>query len=142
MILSSRFRESRLKGSPISQFQATSFNEDDMKRLVETLNTAAGNCLPAARLNKAFELCYPDLKKSIDELKTSNLEEDEESENTHVESNILEELLEMTRNTQRLLGNTDTKLYNNIDQVQKKIDNIISRIENNKNLTIDVHLED
>ena len=126
-------KPSDLKGSPISQFQATSFSQDDMKRLVETLNVAAGNCLTSARLNKAFELCYPDLEKSISELKATPANEDmEESEtvaNAHFDPNILEELLEMTRNTQRLLGNTDTKLYSNLDQVQKKIDEVIFNME-------------
>ena len=125
-------KPSDLKTSPISQFQATSFSEDDMKRLVETLNTASGNCLTPARLNKAFELCYPDLEKSLSELKNSDGDETQEndnSSNTHLDASILEELLEMARNTQRLLGNTDAKLYSNIDLVQKKVDDIINRIE-------------
>ena len=103
-----------------------------MKRLIETLNTAAGNCLTQARLDKAFELCYPDLEKSLDGLKTLNISKDEDasrSTNTHLDSSILEELLEMGRNTQRLLGNTDSKLYSNIDQVQKKMDDIINRMD-------------
>ncbi len=125
-------KPSELKGLPISQFQATSFTVEDMKRLVETLNTAAGNCLSSTRLDKAFELCYPDLEKSIKELKDTPIEsenEDEKTSNTHLDPNILEELLEMTRNTQRLLGNTDTKLYNNLDQVQKKIDDFNNKME-------------
>lgn len=36
-------KPSDLKGSPISQFQATSFSKDDMKRLIETLNKALKN---------------------------------------------------------------------------------------------------
>lgn len=126
-------KPSDLKGSPISQFQATTFTREDMKRLVETLNAATGNCLTAARLDKAFELCYPDLEKSITELKESSegeeTEESESSVSVHFDPNILEELLEMTRNTQRLLGNTDAKLYTNLDQVQKKVDDVLSRME-------------
>lgn len=126
-------KPSDLKGSPISQFQATSFSQEDMKRLVETLNIAAGNCLTPVRLNKAFELCYPDLEKSIAELKATPIDNDVEEPDlgtsANLDSNILEELLEMSRNTQRLLGNTDSKLYSNIEQVQKKIDEIISNAE-------------
>ena len=125
-------KPSELKGSPISQFQATSFTKDDMKRLIETLNTAAGNCLTSARLDKAFDLCYPDLENSVDALKKSDIQESEESNDTtstQFDSNILEELLETARNTQRLLGNTDSKLYSNIDEVQKKVDHIVERIE-------------
>lgn len=125
-------KPSDLKGSPISQFQATSFSKDDMKRLIETLNVAAGNCLAPARLDKAFELCYPDLEKDIAELRKISVTDDEEAKaeaNQHIDTSILEELLETARNTQRLLGNTDTKLYSNIDEVQKKVDSIVEKIE-------------
>ena len=126
-------KPSELKGSPISQFQATSFNEEDMKRLIETLNSAAGNCLTTARLNKAFELCYPDLEKSLNELRAIPIEEDSgernDTSNQNLDPNILEELLETARNTQRLLGNTDSKLHGNIEVVQKKTEEIISKIE-------------
>lgn len=130
-------KPSELKGSPISQFQATSFSKDDMKRLIETLNVAAGNCLAPARLDKAFELCYPDLEKDIAELKKLNIKEIEEpttETNSHIDTSILEELLETARNTQRLLGNTDAKLYSNIDEVQKKVDSIVERIERQQEL--------
>ena len=124
-------KPSDLKDSPISQFQATSFTEEDMRRLVETLNVATGNYLTSTRLDKAFKLCYPDLDKSISNLKNENIEDENEGDekSAHLETNILEELLEMTRNTQRLLGNTDTKLYGNIDTVQKKVDDILEKLE-------------
>ncbi|MBQ4338293.1 MAG: toll/interleukin-1 receptor domain-containing protein [Clostridia bacterium] len=130
-------KPSDLKGSPISQFQATSFTKDDMKRFIETLNSAASNCLVPARLDKAFELCYPDLEKSLNELKAIDIQPEDESNdnlNSHIDPNILEELLETARNTQRLLGNTDAKLYNNIDEVQKKIDSMVERIEKQHDL--------
>lgn len=126
-------KPSELKGSPISQFQATSFNKDDMKRLVETLNMATGNSLSSSRLDKAFELCYPDLETKLNELKAMTIEEeaDEVSKtvNQNLDPNILEELLETVRNTQRLLGNTDSKLYSNIEQVNKKTDEIMAMHE-------------
>ena len=103
-----------------------------MKRLVETLNEATGNSLPTVRLNKAFDLCYLDLEKSLNELRTMKVEQEDESEKTpnqNLDSNILEELLETARNTQRLLGNTDSKLYTNIEQVSKKTDEIATLVE-------------
>ena len=130
-------KPSDLKGSPISQFQATSFTKDDMKRFIETLNSAAGNCLSSSRLDKAFELCYPDLEQSLNELKNSDIKmEDDANDNSssHIDTNILEELLETARNTQRLLGNTDTKLYSNIDEVHKKIDVVVDRLEKQREM--------
>lgn len=125
-------KPSDLKGSPISQFQSTSFSKEDIKRLIETLNNATGNSLNSQRLDKAFELCYPDLEKSIKELQKTSVEEDDhvgDESNTSFDPNILEELLETSRNTQRLLGHTDSKLYGNIDQVNKKVDEVIERID-------------
>ena len=130
-------KPSDLKSSPISQFQATSFSKEDMKRLIETLNKATGNSLNAARLDKAFELCYPDLEKSINELQEDSLEETGDADietKSQYDPNILEELLETSRNTQRLLGNTDLKLYGNIDQVNKKVDDVLERIEKHYSL--------
>ena len=131
-------KPSELKGSPISQFQSTSFIRDDMKRLVETLNKATGSSLTSARIDKAFNLCYPDLEKSITELKTEKnsdkkLEEVKKND-SGFDSNILEELLEMTRNTQRLIGNSDSRLYSNLDSLQEKLDLFIRKIDRNHDI--------
>ncbi len=131
-------KPSDLKNSPISQFQATSFSKDDMKRLIETLNSATGNLLNPVRLDKAFELCYPELEKCIKELQEANFESFEDNDAvdaSDLDPNILEELLETSRNTQRLLGNTDTKLYENIEQVNQKANEIIEKID--KHYTLD-----
>ena len=104
-----------------------------MKRLIETLNNATGSSLTSARLDKAFDLCYSDLEKSINGLKSgmdnSNETEESEKNSTVLDSNLFEELLETSRNTQRLIGNTDSKLYGNIDQVSKKVDELIDITE-------------
>ena len=125
-------KPSELTGSPISQFQATSFNKDDVKRLVETLNAATGNVLPAQRLDTAFNLWYTGLEDQLNELLSNGDEADSVDNGAKVlpeNSDILEEILETSRNTQRLLGNTDTKLYNNIEQLQKRTEEILSKTE-------------
>jgi hypothetical protein len=114
-------KPSELTGSPISQFQATSFNKEDVKRLVETLNIAAGSVLAPQRLDTAFNLWYVSLE---DQLKTL-LSEKDETEELSANADILEEILETSRNTQRLIGNTDTKLYNNLEQLQKKTEELL-----------------
>lgn len=132
-------KPSELSGSPISQFQATSFSKEDMKRLIETLNNATGNSLNSTRLDKAFELCYPDLENYITALQEESSEEKDDTGGEKISNfdpNILEELLETSRNTQRLLGNTDSKLYGNIDQVNKKVDDVIERIDKHYSLEV------
>lgn len=127
-------KPSELKGSPISQFQATSFNKEDLSRLLETLNVATGNSLAEQKLSKTFDLWYSDLETSLNNLHAEPIENSEEG-STVVQPDILEELLEMSRNTQRLLGNTDVKLYNNIEQLQKKVEEAI--LKNNKLLDME-----
>lgn len=127
-------KPSELKDSPISQFQATSFTKEDLKRLLETLNVAAGNCLSEQKLLKAFEVWYPDLEQNLNTL-GSEPNDEKEGDSTAVHPDILEELLEMSRNTQRLLGNTDAKLYQNIEQLQKRIEESI--IKNDRILDMD-----
>ena len=121
---------SALAKTPISQFQATSFNKADLKRLVETLNIADGNFLPPRRLDAAFELCYAKLEEQLGKL----LVEQSKTENVivapaelPVNSGILEEILEISRNTQRLVENTDAKPYNDFEMLQKKIEEVLSK---------------
>jgi hypothetical protein len=118
-------KPSELKGLPISQFQATSFSKEDLRRLMGTLNAAVNNLLPETRLLSTFDIWYPVLEGKLNDLRSEPIDETSESL-TNVQPDLLEELLEMTRNTQRLLGNTDVKLVNNFEQLQKKVEDIIS----------------
>lgn len=127
-------KPSELKDSPISQFQSTSFVKDDLKRLIETLNVAASNCLTEQKLSKTFEVWYPELEQSLTSLVTEPSQIDKDYNETE-KPDLLEEILEMSRNTQRLLGNTDVKLLNNIDMLHKKLETMISK--NDRFLEID-----
>ncbi len=117
-------KPSDLKDSPIAQFQATSFSKEEVKRLIETLNTATGNSRSAHMLEKAFDLWYPVLEQDLTALKSEPNDEASEESNHVINSNsaILEELLEMTRNIPRLLGNTDNKLNTNLESLHKRIE--------------------
>lgn len=123
-------KPSDLKDSPISQFQATSFTTDDLNRLIKTLNTAAENSLQADNLERTFNLWYPDLKDKLSNLKPA-IKETKNNNSSVIQSDILEELLEISRNTQRLLGNSDNKILNNIEQLQQIIE---------KSIEIDEHV--
>lgn len=127
-------KPSDLKDSPISQFQATSFSSEDIKRLMETLNVAANNCLEVTRLYATFDKWYPSLETSLNELRAEPIDEASESL-TNVHPDLLEELLEMSRNTQRLLGNTDVKLNTSIEQLLKKVDE--AALQNNRLVEMD-----
>jgi len=56
---------SELRG-PLSQFQATSFDKEEVRKLVTTLNAAAGGAkLDLERLNSNFETSWPDLERQL-----------------------------------------------------------------------------
>lgn len=51
---------------PLAQFQATIAEKEDLRNLARTINAAQENdALPLDRLNKAFELAWPDLQAQL-----------------------------------------------------------------------------
>lgn len=130
-------KPSDLTDSPISQFQTTSFTDTDLYKLMETINNANGpeNLLPRERLRTTFDIWYPKLVDALGLIAKDQSEPNDGSKKQtkikQAEFNILEDILESTRNTQRLLGNTDMKLYKNIEGLQEQINLIQSRLEKN-----------
>ena len=99
---------------PILQFQSTIFEKEDIKKLLSTINKACGEeGISESMLDKAFEVWYPTLEKDLNELHDLN-DEDVEDSGTDIEahmSSIIEELLELSRDNQKLLRNPDPKLF-------------------------------
>ena len=117
---------------PILQFQPTIFEKEDIKKLLLTLNKACGeDGISEAMLEKAFEVWYPTLENDLNALHDLS-DEDREAEETDIEahmSSIIEELLELSRDNQKLLRNPDTKLYESIDELKQRLDYTLSRLE-------------
>lgn len=117
---------------PILQFQSTIFEKEDIKKLLLTLNKACGeDGISEAMLEKAFEVWYPTLENDLNALHDLS-DEDREAEETDIEahmSSIIEELLELSRDNQKLLRNPDTKLFESIDELKQRLDYTLSRLE-------------
>ena len=117
---------------PILQFQSTIFEKEDIKKLISTINKACGeDQLPETMLEKAFEVWYPSLENDLFEIHNTNdegTETDEKDIETHM-SSIVEELLELSRDNQKLLRNPDTKLYDSIESIKERLDCTLSKIE-------------
>lgn len=93
---------------PILQFQSTVFEKEDVKKLVYTINKALGDeKLAETRLEKTFEVWYPNLEKELinDDFESNETLEEPIEEN--INSKILEEILELTRINQKLLRSPD-----------------------------------
>jgi TIR domain-containing protein len=51
---------------PLGQFQATRFTKDDVIRLVSAINSeATTGALSAERVDRSFEVCWPDLERRL-----------------------------------------------------------------------------
>lgn len=122
---------------PILQFQSTIFEREDIKKLVSTLNKAcAENSISDSMLDRAFEVWYPTLEKDLNQLRDADDDQAEivpEDAEAHM-SSIIEELLELSRDNQKLLRNPDSKISSSIEELTKKLDYTITRIERNADI--------
>jgi len=118
---------------PILQFQSTIFQKDDIKKLIYTLNKACGDgCIPDTRLERTFEVWYPSLEEDLQKL--SNIQDEPEGfklngdSNSHT-SEILEEILDLSRNNQKLLRNPESKISENIEEIKKLVQDGYNKYE-------------
>ncbi len=120
---------------PILQFQSTIFEKEDIKKMVKTLNKACDeNGLTDNLFDRSFDVWYPTLEKKLNEIKRNiptEVEETSTKNTSHSSIKILEEILELSRNNQKLLRNPDTKLY---ESIKESLDELCKR-----NLVLDVH---
>jgi hypothetical protein len=78
---------------PLVQFQATVIKKSEMKKLVQTMNHAIGNDrLGSAKLDKSFELWWPEFEQHLNDIPGSDTKK-----NLRSEREILEEILELSR---------------------------------------------
>ena len=122
---------------PILQFQSTIFNEEDVLKLIKTLNKACGEeQLSSERLTKAFGVWWPTLEEELNKLK--DLQEQgtttENNNDTNHNSEILEEILDLSRINQKLLRNPDSNLSSMMIEVNERLDRTLSRLERDQHI--------
>lgn len=132
-------KRSEVKG-PILQFQSTIFQKEDVKKLVNTLNKACGESnISDTRLDKAFEVWYPTLETELNAIKgvVDEIIEPSTKEETLIQSSdILEEILDLSRNNQKLLRSPDPKLFENIEELRRMMLDNLNRLEKNSDLDL------
>lgn len=107
---------------PILQFQSTVFEKEDIKKLVKSLNKACGDeQLTDERLEKAFEVWYPTLEEELIKIIDTKEENQTEKQVDIHGSEILEEILELTRSNQKLLRNPEPELVKEFDSVKSLV---------------------
>lgn len=91
-------KPSDLRG-PLVQFQASVTEKEDTRRLISTLNTALGeDGLPDRKLEKTFEVWWPDLEKQLEEFRSTKIAS---RPARRPEREILEEILDLVRSQTR-----------------------------------------
>jgi TIR domain len=125
-------RRSEVNG-PMLQFQSTIFEKEDIRKMVKSLNKASGeHAIPANRLEKTFEVWYPRLEDEFKTLKSIHDEADEpkrqETNRAH-QAAMIEEILELSRNNQKLLRNPEPKTDGGIEELKKMMQAVIIRME-------------
>lgn len=83
-------------------------------------------------LDKAFGVWYPTLEEELNGLKEGNendLEKNIQEENYSAE--IIEEILELSRDNQKLLRNPNPKLNDSIDELKERLELTLSKVERN-----------
>ena len=125
---------------PILQFQSTIFQKEDIHKLLKSLNKACGEAsIPEAMLKKAFEVWYPTLEEELNKIKGIQDETevtDSPKDLSPAYSEILEEILDLSRNNQKLLRTTDPKLYESLEQLKLLAQEQIERTERNSELEL------
>lgn len=122
-------KRSEVQG-PILQFQSTIFEKDDIKKMVKTLNKASEDAgIPENKLDTYFEVWYPHLEKALNDLKNETAEDDESQESADVTpaTVILEEILELTRDNQKLIRNPNIQLSEDIESIKQGIKELSMR---------------
>ena len=106
-------KHSELKG-PLVQFQATKNEKADIFKLILSINNALleENRLEEEIVSKTFEVWWPEIEEQLSVLEEKSGEpiSDKTSTETEQRSEILEELLGLARDQQRLLTSPDTLL--------------------------------
>ena len=116
---------------PILQFQSTIFEKEDIKKLLQTLNKACGESgISEAMLDRAFDVWYPTLEEELNNLHDvtdDNLGETDTELEKH--SAIIEEILELSRDNQKLLRTPDVKILDGIEAVKQRVEYIIDKTD-------------
>ncbi len=99
---------------PLSMFQATSLDKNDLKILIRNINNVQDSgVLSIERLNEAFDLAWPKLARRLSEIPTVPLEE----RNTRSTNEIAKEILERIRADQRDAELRESEFYKTRDSL-------------------------
>lgn len=124
-----RINPSDING-PLIQYQSTRYDKNDILKLMQSINLCCGEqALEVDRLKQIFEVWWPKLEESLngiplEAVPESGKKETPESRSSDIEkfSEILEELLDMSRGNYKLLRDPETILPKDYLQYALNVD--------------------
>jgi predicted transcriptional regulator len=104
---------------PLSQFQVTSIEKEDMLKLVMSMNrTLKSNAVPIERLYRSFEITWPGIKKVLESIDNFDIEDDvfsdiptEENTSTMDQSTINLDVLQSEIDVLKTLSQGEKPLF-------------------------------
>lgn len=118
---------------PILQFQSTIFEQEDVKKLLSSLNNACSDDqLTQERLDKAFDVWYPSLEQHLNHLLSTcdNTKDDAPTqEQSDTANQILEEILDLSRDNQKLLRSSDDEPSKEIESIRMMLKKLINGMD-------------
>lgn len=106
---------------PLTSIQTTSFNKYDFKKMIETINNKSNeNKLLENTLNNVFDMWWPSLEKDVKSiLEDKNINKNNSNDRT--DKDILKELLDLTRITNKSIGRNLEEIKNKLEISEKSI---------------------
>lgn len=83
---------------PLTQFQATAFTKEDVKKLIKTINsTLEDAALDNNVLDSVYEKWWPDLEAKVSDVMAVTEKDEEQQQERRTDRDILEEILGLAR---------------------------------------------
>lgn len=106
-------KAAELKNGPLIQFQATAFTQDEVRKLIESLNNKSDESerVELATVKRTFDKWWPELDKDL----TAILQQEAPAKSkasaaSSKQEIMIEELLDLTRSQQRHISNPESLL--------------------------------
>ncbi|MDR0460832.1 MAG: toll/interleukin-1 receptor domain-containing protein [Nitrososphaerota archaeon] len=122
-------KHSDLSNSPLLQFQAVPFSKGEIRKLINVINEKSEKKLDD--LAEIFEKWYPDLENALKKITPNTSQETEDDESSINSSRVLEEILSLSRENQKLLRNSEGRSSDEFEQISKKLDSISEQNDRN-----------
>jgi hypothetical protein len=105
-------KASELKNGPLIQFQATAFTQDEVRKLIESVNNKAGDGerVEPATVKRTFDKWWPELEKELGAILQEAPGKTRAPSAPTKQEAMIEELLDLARGQQRYMSSPESLL--------------------------------